>query len=370
LKITGAFPIYSIGVIDVKLIPALSVEVRRTGAKLSATLASEIGLKASAGAEGGGWLPKFLAYFQAKIKGSLKITGDSAEEIFNEFLLTLRMVLENACSAVHAPDKIRDAMTNAIMTGESAEETIAGMDEKDSIDVTVGAGVDAGFDTFLGNGKASASYDYSKKIGKENADDKELSVKDSSKAMVSLGVSQNVASLGAKMSGGLNLVFKNNSFDEFYVNAGISKTMSLGDFSEEVLIGAEWLTDMANGLSNMIHKANNQVSSPEMSRVAGMVAGMSIGPEALKYTAFGEGLKSLSGSSQFAGNMGMKVGMSATAKAGWSKSKGWNVNITLDTTKGMSLGKAGSTPLAIDLKQSDRVLSFAAGTTKGVSFGS
>ena len=84
----------------------------------------------------------------------------------------------------------------------------------------------------------------------------------------------------------------------------------------------------------------------------------------------GEGMKNLAASPQFADNMGMSVGMSVTAKAGWKKGKGWYVFILLETTKGMSLGDAGNSPLAIELKQGDKVLTFLAGTESGMAFGS
>ena len=116
LKVSGKLPIYATGALNAYLMPALSLgALRLSSGKLKVTIDSELGLRAEAGTGGGGgWWPKFLAYFQGKIKGTIRIVGDDAQEIFNELLLTFRLVLEQACEAAGAPDSLTDAIAGGI----------------------------------------------------------------------------------------------------------------------------------------------------------------------------------------------------------------------------------------------------------------
>ena len=136
LKISGKLPIYATGALNAFLMPALSLSaLRLSSGKLKVTIDSELGLRAEAGTGGGGgWWPKFLAYFQGKIKGTIRIVGDDAQEVFNELLLTFRLVLEQACDVAGAPSSITDAVSGAIMSSESKEQTIENMDGSDSVE--------------------------------------------------------------------------------------------------------------------------------------------------------------------------------------------------------------------------------------------
>ena len=268
------------------------------------------------------------------------------------------------------PNKIKEAMAGALMSKAAMQQTIAGMDEKDKVDLTLGGGVEAGVDTSFGTTKGSINFDYTKSLGKDNASDTNLRVKSSNKTTASVGITFKAAKLGASVPCSFNLIYKNGVFDEWNFKVGLSKSMSLGDFSKEMLIATEWISDMGNAMSNAIYQANKGVNNPNMAQIAGQIGNMAIGPEAIKYTALGEGLKNVAASPNFGDKMGLGVKFDIKGQAGWSKSKGWNTAISLETSKSISLGKAGSSPLAIDLKSSDKILTFAAGTAKGISFGS
>ena len=73
------------------------------------------------------------------------------------------------------------------MSKAAMQQTIAGMDEKDKVDLTLGGGVEAGVDTSFGTTKGSINFDYTKSLGKDNASDTNLRVKSSNKTTASVG---------------------------------------------------------------------------------------------------------------------------------------------------------------------------------------
>ena len=145
---------------------------------------------------------------------------------------------------------------------------------------------------------------------------------------------------------GINFIFKDGVFDEFWVSANLSKTMALGDFSKEVLIAVDWIQEFANSISNAIAMtaAKSTFSARDSSdiiRTANMLRGISVADNAVKYTAFGEGLKSAAGRFPLFGeHSGQKISMEIAGRAGWSKAKGTNMLIWLKSSSGWSLGKA------------------------------
>ena len=107
--------------------------------------------------------------------------------------------------------------------------------------------------------------------------------------------------------------------------------------------------------------------SSDIIKTANLLRGISVADNAVKYTAFGEGLKSAAGSSLFNEHSGQKISMEIAGRAGWSKSKGTNMLIWLKSSSGWSLGKAGESPIQIDVSTGDTILQFAAGTENGTS---
>jgi hypothetical protein len=366
MRVSGKLPIYTTGALSAYLLPAISLEAARLGTgKVKVTFASEIGLRAEAGTSGG-WWPKFLAYFQGKVKGAIKITGDSAQEIFDEFLLTLRMVVEGACDSAGAPDSIKDAMANAIMTGQHKVETINNMDKGDSVEVVLGGEVEAGTDTSWGSAKAKAGLEFSKKLSKDENTDS-LKVTETNKKNVTVETMVKIPKLGSSAKVGVNFIWKNGQFDEWNISVPITATMALGDFSEEILMGVDWIQDMINAISNAAAMAGGKTNNSSVRSAANALSGISVAENAIKYTAFGEGLKKASASSMFGSQSAQKIQFNISGKAGWSKSKGVNLNVALKSTSAWSLGKAGESPIQIDVKTGDTILNFSAGTAKGIN---
>ena len=372
LKISGKLPVYTTGAINAYLMPALSLSaLRMSSGKLKVTIDSELGLRAEAGTSGGSWWPKFLAYFQGKLKGTIRIVGDDAAEIFNELLLTFRLVLEQACSAAGASEDMTEKIAGSIMSGSSKESTIENMDDGDYVETLIGGEVEAGTDTSFGSAKAKATLQNSTKVSK-NEEEGDLQVTNYNRSTVAVDTTVKIPKLGASSTVGVNLIFKDGVFDEFWVSANLSKSMALGDFSAEVLMAVDWIQEFVNSMSNALAMGNlkSQTSvrnSSDITQVANMLRGISVAENAIQYTAFGEGLKSAAGSSLFQQHSGQKISMEIAGRAGWSKSKGVNMLVWLKSSSGWSLGKAGESPIQIDVSTGDTILQFSAGTEKGTS---
>ena len=367
LRISGKLPIYSTGAINAFLMPGLSLDaLRLSNGKFKCTIDSELGLRAEAGTQGSAWWPKFLAYFQGKIKGIIRIVGDDALEVFNELLLTFRLVVEKACDATGAPDSIKEAMAGAIMSSSAKEDTIENMDGTDSVETLLGGEVEAGADTSWGSAKGKASLLHSTKLHKDEETD-QLQVTEYNRKTISFDTSIDIPKLGASSTVGVNFIFKDGKFDEFWVSANLSKTMALGDFSEEVLMAVDWIQEFVNSLSNAVAMGSAQSKEPSIKETANMLRGISVSDQAIKYSAFGEGLKKASGSSLFKDNSGQSISLEVAGRAGWSKAKGVNMLVWLKSSSAWSLGQAGVSPIQIDVKTGDTILQFAAGTEKGAS---
>ena len=349
LKVSGRIPIASIGVAAAYIEPSLELQLARgkTG-EFEVTMASQIGLRAEAGSNGGGWWPKFMAYFKGYVKGSLKIVGDSAGEIMRQFMLTLRLVIEGACDAAGAPSKIKSMMSEGIMSNASKKATIEGMDAGDSISASIGGGVEAGAEaSVLGGASATAEVNFTKKI--ENADSNKGALEVSSNTSVTVKGSFDHKKLGIKITPSVTFVFAGGKLTEFFVGLGASKEMKLGEFGPLALMGTEWATEFGIAIKELIKDAANKSRRSEVAQISSLVGGLAMGPEALKYTAFGEQLKAAAKSPDFAGQSAMKIKFALSAQAGWSKKKGINGKGALNSESSFTLGGKTS-PLSIEVK--------------------
>jgi len=357
IKVSGKLPIWSSGAATAYLEPALSLQVARTNeGKFEVTLSSEIGLKAEAGTGGGKWWPKFLAYFKGYVKGSMKIVGDSAAEIFRQFMLTVRMVVEGACDAAGAPGEIKSMMANGVMSGATKDATVKGMDKDDSVTVSIGGGVEAGANTSFGSASAGVDVDFSKKI--TNKDGNPNAVEVGSTTSVTVKGSFTLKKLGLKVDPKVTFVFAGGKLDEWFVGISASKSMKLGEFSALALMGTEWATEASLAIINLIKDAAGKSKRSELAQISSLVGGLSFGPEALKYTAFGNQLKKAATAPDFAGKSSMQITFGLSAQAGWSKSKGANAKGAINSESSWKLGD-GNSPLTIEAKSGEPIVSFS-----------
>ena len=81
------------------------------------------------------------AALEANFKGTIRITGDNGLEVFDEFLLSLRYIIESACNTVSMPDKFKQPIVSGIMSDADMKDTIEGMDEKDKVKLDLEASI-------------------------------------------------------------------------------------------------------------------------------------------------------------------------------------------------------------------------------------
>ena len=369
LKIAGLLPIYTTGAMTAFLEPVLELQAAHTNeGKYEVTLNSMLGIRAKAGTDGGGWWPKFLAYFKGYVKGSLKIVGDSGAEIINELMLTIRTIVEGACDSAGAPDDIKEMLAGAVMSSAAKAETIREMSGKDSVTVGVGGGFEGGVDTSFGGTKGGAEVMFSKTISDQDDDDR-LEV--TSATTLTLAGEAEFKDLGFKLNGNVTFVWKQGQLDEWFVGISATQSMSLGKFSDIALIGTSWAADFTNAMANLIKNAASKSSQLNNSaEIIDLIGGISVSDNALKYSVLGNQLKSAAASPSFAGKSGQKVSLMFSAQGGWSSDAGANVKLALATADVWELGEEGSTPLYIEAKTGDTIVSFDGSSKGGASFGS
>ncbi len=368
LRIVGKVPIYSSGAMNCFLEPALALEAAHTDAgKYEVTISSQLGLLAEAGTRGSSWWPKFLAYFKGYVKGSLKIVGDSAAEIFDEFMLMIRMVVEGACDAAGAPADIKEAMSSAVMSSASKQSTIRGMDADDSATASVGGGVEAGADTSFGSAKGGAELMFSKTIENKDANPNAVEVT-ASKSLTIAGELEH-KDMGLKVPANVTFLWKNGKLDEWYVGLSVTKRMPIGQFSDLALIGTSWAAGFVNSMANLIRNAGTKGGIQGVGPIADLVQGMSVGNDAVKYGVLGKELKKAMASPDFAGKGGAEVNLGISGQAGWSRAKGANMRLALTTSDSWTLGEEGKTPLFIEARTGDTIVSFEGSKKEGPKFG-
>lgn len=366
ISIKGTIPLYKNIGVSVDFIPSLELKAQRLRGKLRASISSTLEFKASAGTEGG-WWPKFMAYFKASFKGNLLIIGDDANEIFDEFMLSLSYIAQSACESCDAPDEIKDTLVNGIMDESARLATIRGMSGADSVSLALGGGAEAGVDTSLGGGSLGVNYTNTQRLGrKEGTDDIEVTSTNDITGQV--GFTFSVSKLGASIPVKAAITYRDGDLRSVSFSAGINASMKWGDFSPMIMIGTEWLLDVINAISNGLDYINRGLGNRDLSVLVNTISDISIADEAITYTLFGENLKQAAGDSGLSAlNMDKKVSFGVDVSMGWNSWLGYNVGVVMSSTDTVSIGGSA---LSVDIKQADQILSFVNGTMKDAYLGS
>jgi hypothetical protein len=358
LSVAGKIPLVTAGVAEVAFSPSLDMQVarERTG-EFSAMIAAKIEIKASAGKEGWGWLPDFEAYVSGNLQGSLKIQGDSATEIMNLFMLSVRHTMEAACDAAGAPEDIKDTIAGAVMGEDAKLATLHGMDKYDRVIASVGVGAEAGAKAGDFGGSVGANLSHTTMLSNNDEDRDNADVKSFGRASVTVSGSFSMQSLPLKVAPKVTFVMgTDGSLVEWFVALGATGTLTAGEFAPVVLMGAEWATEFSVAMGNMIRNAASKGARSETGMIADIVSGLSFGPEAVKYSVFGDKLRDWSTSPAFAGESQQKIEFGVNAQAGWSSFFGANVNGSISSVRSFKLG-GGAGPLTIEASKGDNIAS-------------
>lgn len=365
LKISGKIPIYTTPAFSAFLESVLQVQAARTkSGTFEATFSSQLGVLAEAGASGSPWWPRFVATLKAYVKGSLKIVGDDAEEIFDQFLLTLSHVVANAATAAGAEPATVNDMSGALVGGRAAAIARL-MDKDDGVTVSLGGGVEAGANTPFGSASVGGEVSFSRTLGNTDGDT-DLEVSDTTSLTIAGQFTH--GKLGPTVPANVTFVEKEGKLDEWFVGVGVAKKLPLGVVSKEVLLGAAWAEGLVNAMSNLVATTASKAKL-DSAAVADLVSGISVGGDALAYTALGDQLKAAATHPAFDGKSGQEVSLAVDGQAGWSADKGANVRAGVSTAETWTLGEEGKTPLFIEARSGDSIVSFEAGEKTGASVG-
>lgn len=368
LKMAGKVPIPAGAAISVFLEPILELQIGHTNdndAKYEVMFSSQFGIGAKSGTEGSTFWPAFLAYFKGYAKGSIKITGDSPEEIFDLFMLTVRLVIENACIQAGATDSMRDAIAEGVMSGAHKTAIIDDMDKGDGVTVAIGGGVEAGAKTPVAEGKAGAELSFSRTLQDQNDDDRiEM---ESATSLVLSGEFTMEKWGGFKLAPSITFIWKNGVFDswEFAVSGVVEFD---AEKFQELFVGVTWAQDLVNSLANMIKSVGDSSERLDGTKLYGLISGISITDNLVQYSAFGSALKSAAQIPGFKDKFGQKADTGLQLRGGWSKEKGAMVGIALSSSKSWTLGEEGS-PLFIEAKTGDTIFNIEANSAEGVTAG-
>ena len=171
LSVSGKIPIYATGLINVLLCPKLTLQAgRQPNDKIYAMIRSDLTLKVEGDSGGESWWNRFNANLSANVFGMVRIVGDTPKEIFEEFMLSLREIVQGAAEGCGMPDKIKEPMINAILTGEKATNIAQNMDDGDSVTYSFGVGVSGGAEVGPLSASAGATYMKSATMHNSNGD--------------------------------------------------------------------------------------------------------------------------------------------------------------------------------------------------------
>lgn len=385
IKIKGTLPLYKAPAVDIKFSPSIEISVERKQGKLSSSLKLAAQFKATLGTEGSWWYPQFQAFVETNFSGTLAITGDSGVEIFNEFLLTLRYVMEQACEATGAPSDITEYILTGIMTDAAMEDTLEGMDERDRVQFTMAAGASTGVDTSFGGGSVGATISQTQTLSRNQrtgALQTSSSTSSGVNAAASLGstrvgvsstntdgqnqerlqVSTAFPLLGQSVRCAGELIFQNDLFRSGSVSGTISREMTLAEFGEDFMMDTQWILRTVRNLSQGLNQLNARQNNTNIRYAAARLGAMALSEDAIEYTPFGNRLRT-------ARRMMLGIPSSLTLEGKvelkFDQNRQWAFAVTLSSTTSSSIDVAGvsfertqSTPI-MTLKANEGSLSIS-----------
>ncbi len=369
-KLTGSIPLYKTPGVTVSFKPSMNMGVARKKGKLEASMQLAAAVEVSA--EVDAWLVDLQASLSASFSGTLKIVGDDGAEIFDQFLLSLRYIIEGACESVSMPDGIQQTIVTGVMSDNDMQDTIEGMDDKDKVQLDLEAGLQGSASAGIvgasasasvrqsmtlqnnGNDELSASSDTSTtvagsvRIGPFNAERK---IKDGVK-YDTLSASHTVPVLGQDVSAALKMQFKNEQLNKIQLTANTTKEISWDDLADMMTTENSWLNTLKNGITDGIVQLNQQIDNPLLNSIAGRVGSAPVSVADATVSELGEEVTESSMS------FDAQAQVKATADMSWQRGKGFLFKVTLATNNTTSVG-FGENKMTIT--QNDRLLLLTVG---------
>ncbi len=358
--LTGAIPLYKTPGITVTFKPALKMGVEKKFGKLRASMELAAGVEVSAGVET--WLVDFQAALEASFSGTLSIHGDSGTEIFEEFLLSLRYIIESACEAVSMPDRFKDPIVTGIMSDADMQNTIEGMDEKDKVSLDLKAGLKGSASAAGLKGTVSATAGHSIILKNDGNDELETATQQSASVQIGpftgtrkwmdgntldiLKAKTPLPMLGKSADASVMAIFSNEVLNKVKINGSVSLELTLGMLKDKLFGDEGWIASLKDSVTRGIISLNKQIDNPLLNQLAAKLASTPTSEASKTLSPAGEGLIHTRAS------LDAKVKVSLVTSLTWEKGKGLLFKVLLATNSSSSLGFGEN---KIEITQNDRL---------------
>lgn len=373
-KLTGEIPLYKNAGVSLDFKPSLTMGVKRFRGKFIASMQLTAAVNASVGVDL--WVTELKAALEASFSGALKITGDDGFEVFDQFLLSLRYIIESACDSVSIPEKYKEPIINAVMSEEKVEDVIEEMDNKDQVRVDLSAGLKGSASAGVVGVDASASVKHSfilqndgednlamnqsttgqasTKIGPFTAERRWL---DNNKTLDTLSATKEFSILGQSVNGMVKLQFENNTLKRAQVGGSIEKSLSLDELSD-LLFGEDgWLTAIKDGVVNGLVNLNQQIDNPLLQSIAGSLGSTNASSSDVVVSEMGE---TIGEATQSGTSLDAVAKIKVSADLIWQRGSGFSFKITVATNNSTKIGFGGN---SVEITQNDRLMLLALGNT-------
>ena len=373
LKITGAIPLYKTPGVEVTFKPTLEMGVERKFGKMVTSMGLSAGVEVSAGVET--WLFDLKAALEANFKGTIRITGDNGLEVFDEFLLSLRYIIESACNTVSMPDKFKQPIVSGIMSDADMKDTIEGMDEKDKVQLDLEASIKGSASAGALGASASGSVKHSFMLQNDGNDELTVNQQNTVAGKVQVGpfsaerkvvdgkttdtlaANKDLPILGQTVKASLKVLFVNEVLNKVHLSASLTKDLTL-EMLNDMLFGDEgWLTATKNAVVGGIESLNAQIDNPLLKSVAGKLGSSPTSLQDASLSSAGEQIDDIAKKNvDFDGKLSVKISTDLI----WQSGKGLVFKITVATNNSTSIGFGGN---KIEVTQNDRLMMLTVGNT-------
>ena len=367
-KLTGKIPLYVTPAVSVYFKPSMEMGVARKSGKLEASMQLAAAVEVSA--EVDAWLIDLEASLTASFSGTLKIVGDSGAEIFDEFLLSLRYIIEGACDTVSMPERIKNSIVTGIMSDEEMQDTIEGMDGKDKVELTLDAGLSGRASAGGLGASASANVSHAMTLQNNGNDQLEANSQTTTRGTVQIGpftaerkwvdgktidtlsARKDIPILGQTVASGLKVQFTNEQLDKVQLTGSLSKEISWDDLADMMTSDNSWLNTIKNGVVQGIIQLNQQIDSPLLNNIAGRLDTSPTDVADATLSSMGEEVTTRSVS------FDAKAKIKADTELSWQRGKGFAFKITISTDNSTSIGFGEN---KIEITQNDRLMQLTVG---------
>ena len=366
LTLTGAIPLYKTPGITVTFKPSLSMGVENKFGKIRASMQLAAAVEVSAGVDV--WFVELQAALEASFTGTLNIHGDSGSEIFHEFLMSLRYIIEGACETVKMPERFKDPIVTGIMSDQAMQDTIEGMDDNDKVWLELKAGLkgtaSAGLDTggWLGSdeeeeeggslgGSVSGSVSHHTILKNDGNDS--LTTENQNSVSVQVGpfsgtrkkmedgstldilnAKASIPILSGSADASILAILSNKSLTKLQLKATLSQELTLEMLTNMMFKDTTWISNIKEGVLKGLLTINNQLDNPLLSKLAAKLAS----------TPTEASTKTLSAAGEELAEAGNKWSYDSTFKVAldtqlvWGKGKGLNFRVQICTNSSNAVG--------------------------------